>query len=196
MISDKAEITSLLRSWGGGNDAALERLTVLLHPELRRMARYYAGREGPAGAVQATELLNEAFLRLLETKDTNWQDRAHFFAVSAQIMRRVLVDAARTRMSQKRGGEVKHVGYSTAGKIGGLANADSDVNQEFVALDEALNRLEQIDPRKAKVIELRFFGGLSVEETADVLKMSPQSVMRDWRLARSWLARELRPQKA
>jgi RNA polymerase sigma factor (TIGR02999 family) len=140
--------------------------------------------------------LNEAFLRLLETKDTNWQDRAHFFVVSAQIMRRVLVDAAWTRMSQKRGGEVKHVGYSTAGKIGGLANADSDVNQEFVALDEALNRLEQIDPRKAKVIELRFFGGLSVEETADVLKMSPQSVMRDWRLARSWLARELRPQKA
>jgi RNA polymerase sigma factor (TIGR02999 family) len=192
LISDKPEITSLLRAWGGGDGAALEQLTILLHPELRRMARYYAVREGPAGAVQGTELLNEAYLRLLDTKETNWQDRSHFFAVCAQIMRRVLVDAARTRMSQKRGGEAKHVGYSTAAKIGGLANADSDINKEFVALDNALERLEEMDARKAKVIELRFFGGLSVEETAAVLKVSPQSVMRDWRLARSWLARELR----
>jgi RNA polymerase sigma factor (TIGR02999 family) len=191
LISDKSQITALLRAWGSGDDHALDRLTILLHDELRRMARHYACRERPKNAPQATELLNEAFLRLLDTKDTHWQDRSHFFAVAAQIMRRVLVDAARTRASQKRGGEVKHVGYSTAAKMGGFAKADANVSRDFVALDEALKRLEELDARKAKVIELRFFGGLSVEETAGILKLSPQSVMRDWRLARSWLAKEL-----
>ena len=162
MISDKSQITALLRAWGSGDDHALDRLTVLLHDELRRMARHYARRERPQDAPQATELLNEAFLRLLDTKDTHWQDRSHFFAVAAQIMRRVLVDAARTRASQKRGGEVKQVGYSTAAKMGGFAKADPNVSRNFVALDEALKRLEELDARKAKVIELRFFGGLSV----------------------------------
>lgn len=192
LISGNAEITSLLRAWGSGDDGALDRLTVLLHDELRRMARYYARRERPEDALQPTELLDEAYLRLLETRDTNWQDRSHFFAVSAQIMRRILVDAARTRTSRKRGGEAKHVGYSTAARMGGLAKAGSDVNKEFVALDDALKRLQEMDERKAKIIELRFFGGLSVEETAEILKVSPQTVMRDWRLARAWLARELR----
>ena len=192
MISDKSGITSLLRAWSGGDEAALDQLTFLLHGELRRMARHYARRERPEYALQATELLNEAYVRLLDTKDTSWQDRSHFFAVSAQIMRRILVDAARTRTSLKRGGGAKHVGYSTAARMGGLGSSGSDVSSEFVALDAALRRLEVMDERKARIIELRFFGGLSVEETAEVLKVSPQTIMRDWRLARVWLARELR----
>jgi RNA polymerase sigma factor (TIGR02999 family) len=190
--SDKSQITSLLRAWNGGDDDAFARLTVLLHDELRRMARHYARRERPEGALQSAELMNEAYLRLLDTRDTTWHDRSHFFAVSAQIMRRILVDAARMRMSHKRGGGAQHLGYSTAAKMGVLAKPDSDLNKEFVALDDALRRLEDLDARKGKVIELRFFAGLSVEETADTLQVSPQTVMRDWRLARSWLARELR----
>jgi RNA polymerase sigma factor (TIGR02999 family) len=192
LIPRTSDITSLLRAWGNGDQAALARLTAVLHQDLRRMARRYVRHERGGEGLQTTELLNEAYLRLVDTQDTNWQDRNHFFAVSAQIMRRILVDAARTRTSQKRGGGAKHIGYSTAAAIGALAKGGSDVSSEFVALDDALNRLEQMDRRKAKIIELRFFGGLSVEETADVLKVSPQTVMRDWRLARAWLARELR----
>jgi RNA polymerase sigma factor (TIGR02999 family) len=192
LIHQKPEITSLLRAWGNGDQAALDRLMTALHDDLRRIARRYARHEHGEDALHTTELLNEAYVRLVDTQDTNWQDRNHFFAVSAQIMRRILVDAARTRTSQKRGGGAKHIGYSTAAKIGALASPGSDVSREFVALDDALKRLQDMDERKAKVIELRFFGGLSVEETADVLKVSPQTVMRDWRLARAWLARELR----
>src|SRR5262249_15829638 len=139
--------------------------------------------------------LNEAYIRLVDTKDTNWQDRNHFFAVSARIMRRILVDAARTRTSQKRGGGARHIGYSTAANIGALAQNSSDFTRPFFPFDDALKRLEQMDERKARIIELRFFGGLSVEETADALKVSAQTVMRDWRLARAWLARELRISK-
>jgi RNA polymerase sigma factor (TIGR02999 family) len=192
LISDKSDITSLLRAWGSGDRAALDRLTRLLHTDLKRMARHYARREHVGDALQTTELLNEAYLRLLDTNHTNWQDRAHFFAVSAQIMRRTLVDAARTRTSQKRGGGARHVGVSTADNMGALAKAGTDVSNEIVALDDALKRLEKMDARKAHIIELRFFGGLSVDETANVLNVSPQTVMRDWRLARAWLARELR----
>jgi RNA polymerase sigma-70 factor (ECF subfamily) len=188
----ESEITSLLRAWGNGDQAALDRLTGTLHDHLRRMARRYARHERGRDALQTTELLNEAYVRLIDTRHTNWQDRHHFFAVSAQIMRHILVDAARTRASQKRGGDAKHIGYSTAANIDALVNPGSNVSRELVALDDALKRLEKLDERKAKVVELRFFGGLSVEETADVLEVSPQTVMRDWRLARSWLARELR----
>jgi RNA polymerase sigma factor (TIGR02999 family) len=192
MPGRSAEITSLLRAWGNGEPEALDRLTALVHDELRRMARRYARREHEGNALQTTELLNEAYLRLIDARDANWQDRTHFFAVSAQIMRRILVDAARTRLSQKRGGGAKHIGYSTAGDLLAAPVPNTDRSKELLTVDDALNRLDQMDGRKAKVVELRFFGGLSVEETAKVLQVSPQPVMRDWRLARAWLARELR----
>ena len=142
--------------------------------------------------LQATALVNEAYLRLVDITDVNWQDRTHFMAVAARIMRRVLVDAARTRASAKRGGDMARVDHSTALDLDRLPAPSSPRAAELCALDEALSRLTEMDPRRAQVIELRFFGGLSVEETAEVLKVSPQTVMRDWKLARSWLARELR----
>ncbi len=180
------EITGLLKAWAGGDPHALDRLTPLVYSELRRMARRYMAKERPENSLQATALVNEAFLRLVEAENVGWQDRAHFFAVSAQMMRRILVDAARARGSEKRGGGIMRVDLNES--IDAMPNRGS----ELVALDEALTALTEIDPRKAKVVELRFFGGLSVEETAEVLKISSQSVMRDWRLARAWLLRELR----
>ena len=164
---------------------ALERLTPMVYTELRRMAGRYMAKERAGNSLQATALVNEAFLRLVEVDNVRWQDRAHFFAVSAQMMRRILVDAARARGSDKRGGAVVKVDLNES------IDAMPDRGGQLVALDEALDELAQLDPRKAKVVEMRFFGGLSVEETAMVLKISPQSVMRDWRLARSWLMREL-----
>jgi len=186
------EITALIRAWSGGDKAALERLTPLVYDELRRMARRYMRNQGGGHALQTTALVHEAYLHLLDAKSANWQDRAHFFAASAQIMRRILIDLARARASQKRGGEVEHINHSTAFDLDQIPSPLSDRGGELLALDDALMRLEQMDSRKAKVIELRFFGGLSVEESAEVLKVSPQTVMRDWRLARVWLARELR----
>ena len=141
--------------------------------------------------LQATALANEAYLRLVDVKGVDWQNRRHFLAVSAQIMRRILVDAARTRASAKRGGEMQRVDHSTPVDFDRLPAAGSDRAAELCALDDALSTLSQMDPRRAQVIELRFFGGLTVEETAEVLKTSPQTVMRDWKLARAWLAREL-----
>lgn len=185
-----AEITALIRAWGGGDQTALERLTPLVYNELRRIARRYMRNQGPGNALQTTALVHEAYIHLVDAKSANWQDRAHFFAASAQIMRRILIDLARAHDAQKRGGGVGHVDHSTAVNLDEIPV--SDRSAELLALDEALIRLEQMDGRKAKVIELRFFGGLSVEETAEVLKVSPQTVMRDWRLARVWLARELR----
>jgi RNA polymerase sigma factor (TIGR02999 family) len=186
-----AEITTLLKAWGRGDAAALERLTPLLYDELRRLARGYMRREHPGHTLQATALVNEAYLRLLEVKNVDWQDRVHFLAVAARTMRRILVDAARMRASAKRGGHLERVQHSSAVDFDRLPATGTDRAMEFCALDEALNSLSQIDPRRAQVIELRFFGGLTVEETAEVLKISPQSVMRDWKLARAWLARAL-----
>jgi RNA polymerase sigma factor (TIGR02999 family) len=186
-----AEITTLLKAWSRGDSAALDRLTPLLYDELRHLAQRYMRHERAGHTLQATALANEAYLRLVDVKGVNWQDRGHFLAVSAQIMRRILVDAARTRASVKRGGEMKRVDHSTAVDFDQLPAADSDRATELGALDDALTSLSQIDPRRAQVIELRFFGGLTVEETAEVLKTSPQTVMRDWKLARAWLAREL-----
>jgi RNA polymerase sigma-70 factor, ECF subfamily len=189
--SGAPEITGLLKAWGNGDQAALARLTAVIHSDLRRIARLYLRRERENHTLETTELVNEAYLRLLGGRTEGWQDRVHFFAVSAQIMRRILVDAARRRASQKRGGGVVYVSISSlsdglaAREIGAAPVAD------LIALDDALLRLNDMDARKAKVIELRFFGGLSVEETAEALKVSPQTVMRDWRLARAWLAREL-----
>ncbi len=185
MGTTPAEVTRLLRAWGGGDGAALDQLTPLIYAELHRMAKRYMGREYPGATLQTTALLNEAYLKLVDVTGVSWQDRTHFFAVSAQIMRRILVDAARARGSQKRGGAAVRLELNES--IDGVA----DRGEELVALDDALEALAQFDARKAKVVELRFFGGLSVEETAEALKISPQSVMRDWRLARAWLMREM-----
>jgi RNA polymerase sigma-70 factor (ECF subfamily) len=141
--------------------------------------------------LQPTALVNEAFLRLVDTRDLDWNDRVHFFAVCARVMRRILVDAARSRASVKRGGQVVRPQHSTAIDLDDLPGHGAAVSAQVCALDDALTALERIDPRRAQVIELRFFGGLSVEETGQVLHVSPQTVMRDWRLARAWLAREL-----
>ena len=180
-----AEIAVLLKAWTGGDATALDKLIPLVYGELRRMARKYMRKEGPGNTLQTTALVHEAFVRLVDGPEVSWQDRAHFFAVSAQLMRRILVDAARARGAGKRGG--------AAGKV----NLDESIealpqrSAELIALDEALSALAKFDSRKVRVVEMRFFAGLSVEETAEVLKISPQSVMRDWRLARAWLLREL-----
>ena len=179
------EITRLLRAWSEGDQDALERLTPMVYDELRRMARRYMHREREGHTLQTTALVNEAYLRLIDGTKVNWHDRAHFFAVSAQMMRRILVDAARARASSKRGGNALRA------ELDEIPDLSSGRDREIVAIDEALTALATLDPRKAKVVELRFFGGLSVEETADVLKISPQSVLRDWKLAKAWLLREL-----
>jgi RNA polymerase sigma-70 factor (ECF subfamily) len=179
------DVTGLLKAWGAGDEGALEKLAPAVHGELRRMARNYMRRERQDHTLQATALVNEAYLRLVDVAGVSWQDRAHFFAVSAQMMRRILVDAARARGSEKRGGPLPRVNLEDVPVVAaGKAN-------ELVALDDTLKELAKLDPRKAQVVELRFFGGLSVEETAEVLKISPQSVMRDWKLAKAWMLREL-----
>jgi len=190
-IPASVEITGLIRAWGAGDRTALDRLTPLVYDELRRIARRHMRNQGGGHALQTTALVHEAYLHLMDA-NANWQDRAHFFAASAQIMRRILIDLARAHHAQKRGGGVGPINHSAAVNLDELPSPSSDRSGELLALDEALTRLEQMDGRKAKVIELRFFGGLSVEEAAEVLKVSPQTVMRDWRLARVWLARELR----
>ncbi len=192
MPPETPEITGLLKAWGSGDAAALDQLTPLVYDELRRLARRYMRNERAGNnTLQATALVNEAYLRLVDAKRVGWQDRVHFFAVSAQMMRRILVDAARARGSAKRGGQVKRVNHSNAFNLDEIADVSAGRDRELVAIDDALNTLGEMDPRKARVIELRFFGGLSVEETAEILKISPQSVMRDWKLAKAWLTREL-----
>ena len=178
------DVSTLLRAWSEGDQAALEHLTPIVYEELRRLARYYMGRERSGHSLQATALVNEAYLKLVDYKRMRWENRAHFFAVSAQLMRRILVDHAR-RHNLKRGAGVQRVELEDSAVIG--ATRDEDL----VALDEAMNALAEIDPRKAQVVELRFFGGLSVEESAEVLKISPVTVMRDWSTARAWLHREI-----
>jgi len=179
------EITRLLQAWSEGEQSALERLIPLVYKELHRLAHHYMAGERPGHTLQTTALLNEAYLRLVDSAKPSWQNRAHFFAVSAQVMRRVLVDWARSRQALKRGGEVRPLELEEA-----LAAADAP-GTDLVALDDALKTLAVLDARKSKVVELRFFGGLSVEETAEVLKVSPETVMRDWKFAKSWLRREL-----
>ena len=187
-----AEITSLLKAWSSGDSAALDRLTPLIYDELRHLAHRYMSHERAGQTLQATALVNEAYLRLVDVKGVDWQDRVHFLAVAARIMRRILIDAARSRASVKRGGQLERADHSKPIDFDQLPAAGSDRAAELCALDDALNSLGQLDARRAQVIELRFFGGLTVEETAEVLKVSPQTVMRDWKLARAWLARELR----
>ena len=179
------DVTRMLLAWGGGDRAALDNLIPLLKNELHGIARRYMGLENPGHTLQPTALVNEAYLRLVDVQQANWHDRAHFLAVCSQIMRRILVDHARARRSDKRGGGLAPVTLDE-----GLA-VSPGVGTDVVAVDDALTALSKIDPRKGRVVELRFFGGLSVEETAAVLEISVESVARDWRLAKVWLVREL-----
>jgi RNA polymerase sigma factor (TIGR02999 family) len=178
-------VTELLQAWSGGDDDAFERLMPLVEAELRRMARAYMRRERRGHTLQTTALMNEAFLRLTDARRVTWQDRAHFLGISARLMRRILVDHARHRGYQKRGGGAQRVTLHE----GLVVSADPAL--DVVALDHALDALAKVDLRKSRTIELRFFGGLSVEETAEVLQVSPDTVKRDWRLAKLWLLREL-----
>jgi RNA polymerase sigma factor (TIGR02999 family) len=178
------EMTGLLKAWAGGDRAALDRLTPLVLQELKRIAHRQMRAEHGARSLQTTALVNEAWLRLVDVDNVTWEDRAHFFGISAHIMRRILVEAARARLAQRRGGDALRVTFAEDLRA---ASRDPDL----VKLDEALTALAQFDERKARVIELRFFGGLSVAETSHVLGISEQSVHRDWRLARAWLEKEL-----
>jgi RNA polymerase sigma-70 factor, ECF subfamily len=181
---DNAEVSGLLQAWSEGDRAALDRLTPIVYDELRRLAGRYMRGERPGHSLQTTALVNEAYMRLTDYKSMQWQNRAHFFAVSSQLMRRILVDHAR-RHNLKRGGGVQHVSLEETAMVGGDRAAD------LVALDDAMDALAHIDLRKVQVVEMRFFAGLSVEETAEVLKVSPVTVMRDWSTAKAWLYREL-----
>jgi len=183
--SPSSEITGLLVDWGNGDQAALDQLLPLVESELRRLAHNYMRRENPDHTLQTTALVNEAYLKLIDQKKTRWQNRAHFFGIAAQIMRRILLNYARDRHRAKRGGKSIQVSLSEAPAV------TLEKARELIELDEALNRLSLVDERKAKVVELRYFGGLDVEETAEVLKVSTITVMRDWRFAKAWLAREL-----
>ncbi len=179
------EVTQLLRAWSEGDERALEKLMPLVYDELHRLARRYMAGERPGHTLQTSALVNEAYLRLVDVKSLNWQNRAHFFAVSAQLMRRILVDFARSRRSQKRGGDTLTVSLEEGSIVSRARGAD------VVALDDALKTLAAMDPRRSRVVELRFFGGLSAEESAEVLKVSAETVLHDWKLAKVWLLREL-----
>jgi RNA polymerase sigma factor (TIGR02999 family) len=177
--------TALLLAWGDGDPEALNELVPLVQNELRQLARRHLRRERAGHTLQATALVNEAYLRLIEIKRVRWQNRAHFFAMASRVMRRILVDAARARGYQKRGGGAEHVSLDEALVV------SNQPSHDLVALDDALNALAAFDARKSQVVEMRFFAGLTVDETAAVLHVSPDTVMRDWRLAKAWLLREL-----
>jgi RNA polymerase sigma factor (TIGR02999 family) len=181
-----AQVTTLLRAWGNGDEDALDQLVPLVHRELQRLARRAMAGERPDHTLQPTALVNEVYLRLVDMRTVRWTDRAHFFALSARLMRRILVDLARSKRYQKRGGGMPMIALDEA------ALPAREKGEDLVALDEALERLAELDPRRSQVVELRFFGGLGVDETAEVLNVSRHTVMRDWTLARTWLLRELR----
>ena len=180
------EVTRLLAAWGGGDGSALDRLLPLVERELHQLAHRQMGRERPDHTLQTTALVNEAYLKLVDQKRARWQNRAHFFAIAARIMRRILIDHARGRANLKRGGGAPKVSLDEA------AFVSDDRAAELIALDEALDRLAELDGRKARVVELRYFGGLSVEEAAEVLGVHPDTVTREWRRAKAFLHRELR----
>lgn len=183
MTPSPQQLTELLVAWGDGDRAALDKLMPLVYEELRRLAHKYMGRERAGNTLQTSALVHEAYLRLIDQRDVQWQNRAHFFGIAAQMMRRILVDYARSRNNQKRGGGAPRIALDEAVIVSEERAAD------VVALDDALKSLAKIDERKSQIVELRFFGGLSIEETAEVLKVSPGTVMRDWTLAKAWLKR-------
>ena len=184
-LDTSQEITGWLLAWRQGDQAALENLAAAVDPELRRIAGWHLQRAHPDSSLTTTALVDEAYVHLINAKEVNWQDRAHFFALCARIMRGILVDHARARLSPRRGGGIPHLPLNEAAAVSPEPRAD------LVAIDEALTELTRMDPRKGRVVELRFFGGMTVEETAEVLGVSPITVMRDWRLAKMWLIRSL-----
>jgi len=183
-------VTELLLDWSKGDKAAVDKLMPLVYDELRRLAHYYMGRERSGHTLQTTALVNEAYLRLIDQTRVQWQNRAHFFGIASQLMRRILVDYARSRRYAKRGGGARHVPLEEAAPVVSSSRA-----AEVVALDDALTALAEVDERKSRIVELRFFGGLSIEETAEVLGLSPGTVMRDWTLAKAWLHRYMGKQE-
>ncbi len=189
MTSSPHDVTQLLVAWGNGDQMARDQLMPLVYEELHRLAHRYINRERRGHTLQTSALVNEAFLKLVDQRDVHWQNRAHFFGIAAQMMRRILVDYARNRKYAKRGGNARQVTLNEE-----LIVSD-ERNAEVVALDDALKSLAQIDQRKSQVVELKFFAGLSIEETAEVLAVSPGTVMRDWTLAKAWLRREMSDDK-
>ena len=183
--ASSSDITGLLVDWGNGDQAAFDRLLPLVEAELRHLAHNYMRHETPDHTLQTTALVNEAYLKLIDQKKTRWQNRAHFFAIAATVMRRILLNYARDRQRQKRGGKAIQVSLSDIGVMA------MERYEEFIALDEALKNLSAVNERKARVVELRFFGGLEIDEIAEVLKISSITVMRDWKFARAWLSREM-----
>jgi len=183
--SETRDITQLLRAWGGGDEQALERLTPLVYSELRKAAKRQMARERGGHTLQTTALINEVYLRLVDLDGVGWQDRTHFFAICARLMRRILIDYARSRSYLKRGGDARRVTLDEALMVA------ADPPMDLMALDGALSRLGELDSRKSSVVELRFFGGLTLKEIAEVLKISSDTVTRDWNLAKAWLMREM-----
>jgi RNA polymerase sigma factor (TIGR02999 family) len=183
--SHSSETTQLLRAWASGDPAALEQLTPRVYQELRRIAGHHMQNERPEQTIQTTALVHEAYLKLIDITNVDWRHRAHFFAISSQVMRRILLDRARHRIAQKRGGVSPKLNLDELPEIG------PERARELIALDDALTTLAEVDPRKAQIVEMRFFGGLSAEETAEVLQVSQKTVLRDWTLARAWLLAEL-----
>jgi RNA polymerase sigma factor (TIGR02999 family) len=187
MASSTNEVTQLLIAWGNGDETALDQLMPLVYSELHRLAHRHIRKERPGHTLQTSALLNEAFLRLVDQRGVHWQSRAHFFSIAARMMRRILVDYARSRRYAKRGGNAQQVSFDEELVVSRQVSAD------VLAIHDALNELATMDERKSKVVELRFFGGLSIEETAEVLGVSPGSVMRDWTLAKAWLRLTIKP---
>jgi RNA polymerase sigma-70 factor, ECF subfamily len=183
--SSAGDVTGLLKAWSAGDERALEKLTPLVYQELHRRARRYMANERTGHTLQTTALVNEVYLRLVDIHQRNWENRSHFYAVCAQLMRRILVDFARSRKYQKRGGGVRLMPLDEA------LSVCNECPPQILAVDEALRNLAEVDPRKSRVVELRFFGGLRVDETAEVMKISPETVMRDWKMAKVWLLREI-----
>jgi len=180
------QVTRLLQAWGSGDEAALEQLMPVVYGELHRLAQRYMNSERSGHPLQTTALVHEVYLRLVDIQNVDWQNRSHFYALCARLMRRILIDFARSQNYQKRGGQFAHIELEEAATVSAVVGA------ELLAVDEALKALAEVDTRKSEVIELRFFGGLTVEETAAALNVSPETVMRDWKLAKAWLLRELK----
>ena len=188
METSPDEVTGLLRDWGNGNQQALEKLVPLLYSELRQMAHKCLYRERPGHTLQTTALVHEAYLKLIDQRDARWQNRAHFFAIAAQAMRRILVDSARRHMAMKRGGPAEKLSLDE------VASISLEPDPILLPLDEALNELAEIDPQQSRIVELRFFGGLTIEETAEVMKVSSDTIKREWAMARAWLRQTLADQ--